>query len=77
MKQNLVYESFLFEWNDEKRDKYENALSGVKKYKKRSYKLLVLNLLTIAIIIYLCKTSDIALVEDIKILLAGFVALFN
>ena len=74
MKQNRVYESFLFEWNDEKRDKYENALSGVKKYKKRSRRLLFLNIITLALVAYLFYTSDAALIEDIKLFLQNFLA---
>lgn len=74
MKQNRVYESFLFEWNDEKRDKYENALSGIKKYKKRSRRLLFLNIITLTLAVYLFYTSDAALVEDIKLFLQNFLA---
>lgn len=72
MKHERVYESFLFEWNDEKRDKYENALIGVKKYKKRSRLLLCLNVITLALAAYLFYTSDAALVEDIRIFLQNF-----
>lgn len=77
MKQNRVYESFLFEWNDEKRDKYENALIGVKKYKKRSRILLFLNILAIAFIIYLCMNTEAALVENIKLIFEEFLDYFN
>lgn len=72
MKHERVYESFLFEWNDEKRDKYENALIGVKKYKKRSRRLLFLNIITLALAAYLFYTSDAALVENIKNFLQNF-----
>lgn len=77
MKQERVYESFLFEWNDEKRDKYENAIISVKKYKKRSRKLIFLNIITIILIVYLCITREIVLIEDINFLLDFITSLFN
>lgn len=77
MKHERVYESFLFEWNDEKRDKYENALTGVKKYKKRSRRLLFLNIITLALAVYLFYTSDAALIKDIEFFLQNFLASFS